>query len=195
VSPARAQRGNALIFVGMVGLVVSLMLGLFLNSSVVVEERAVEAELARSRAYWQQMGNFNYALSRLSYSRLCGSACFGNQTDVQAAAVLQAYFNELNNIKTFSYLDESANYTITTTAAAAADDTPGRHNFSGHLMATSSYTTSALVASSGGKLPLMELRFCNVPGDGDECGNITENNGSNRYAYFSIGRLTNLPLL
>ncbi|RYD89629.1 MAG: hypothetical protein EOP50_17260, partial [Sphingobacteriales bacterium] len=119
-----AQRGSALIFVSIVGLVVSLMLGLFLNSSVLVEERAVDAELARSRAYWQQMGNFNYALSRISYSQLCGTGCTGNQTDVQAAAVLQAYFNELNNIKTYSYLDESPNYTITTTATAAADDRP-----------------------------------------------------------------------
>ena len=195
---ARNQRGSSMIFVSIVGLVISLMLGLFLNSSVLVESRAVEAELARSRAYWQQMGTFNYALSRISYSKLCGSGCTGNQSDVQAAAVLQAYFNELNNIKSYSYLDESPNYTIETSATAAADNTAGRHNFSGHLMATSTYTTSTLVGASAGKLPLLELRFCSVvdpKGKGGKCGKIDENNGSNRYPYFSIGRLTNLPVL
>ena len=76
---AQAQRGNTLVFVGVVGLVVSLMLGLFLNSSVLVEERAVEAELARSRVYWAQMGAYNYALSRISYSQLCdGILCLSS---------------------------------------------------------------------------------------------------------------------
>jgi hypothetical protein len=163
---------------------------------VVAEERAVEAELARSRAYWQQMGNFNYALSRISYSKLCaGAFCFGNHKDTDAAQVLQAYFNELNNIKTFSYPDESANYTITTTVTAAADDTPGRQTYSGYLMAQSDYTTSSLVASSSGKLPNMELRLCTGVDSDKECGNIVDNNGGNWTQYFSINRLTNLPSL
>ncbi|MBV9549430.1 MAG: hypothetical protein JO256_07135 [Alphaproteobacteria bacterium] len=190
---ARSQQGSALVFVGMVGLIVSLMFALFMNSSVLVEQRAVEAELARSRTYWAEMGTFNYALSRISYSKLCGSGCTGNQSDLQAVPTLQAYFNELNNIKTFSYLDEASGYTITATTTGGTDGVPGQHNFSNYLMATSSYTASSLVAASAGTLPLLELRFCEVPSQGAHCGLITNNNGSNRYQYFTIRKLTNLP--
>lgn len=189
-----SQSGSALIFVTIVGLVMSVAFALFMTSTVLVEQRAVEAELARSRAYWAQMGNFHYAMSRISYSRLCNGCLLGNIKDTDLASILQAYFNELSNNQTWSYADESPNYRITTTDTAAADDTPGRQNFSGYLMATSAYTTSALVGSSAGKLPLMELRLCvGLSGTGAKCGNIGNNNGGSATAYFSVNRLTNLP--
>src|SRR5665213_3093664 len=134
-----AQRGSALLFVTIVGLIVSLMFTLFLNSTVLVEQRAVEAELAKARVYWAEMGNFNYALSRISYSRLCDS-CAANNKDTDRAVVLQAYFNELGNNKTWSYADESANYNFQTAVVANADNTAGRQTYSGWLMAASSYT-------------------------------------------------------
>ena len=184
-----AQRGNALIFV------ITIAFALFMSSSVVVEERAVEAELAKSRVYWAEMGDFNYALSRISYSRLCNS-CKPNNKDTDLAVVLQAYFNELNNNQTWSYADESASYNFQTAIAANADNTPGRQTFSGWLMASSSYTPSTLLAASSGKLPLMELRVCvglSGIGPAAKCGNINNNNGGAATAYFSINRLTNLP--
>ena len=190
----RDQDGGALIFVTIVGLVVSLAFGLFMGSTVVGEGRAIEAQLARSRAYWAQMGNYNYVLSRIAVSRLCHGCSAFNNKDTDLAVVLQAYFNELSNYQTWSYLDESANYTITTTTTAAADNTPGRQNFSGWLMATPSYTASSLVAASSGMLPLMELRLCvGLNDDDDECGSIGNNNGGRATSYYSINRLTNLP--
>jgi len=191
----RNQRGGALIVVMMVGMVIAIGFAGFITSSVLVEARAVEGSLARSRAYWAQMGNFNYALSRVSKSKLCNSCLLSfNNKDTDFAPVLQKYFNELNSYKTWSYPDESASYTITVTDTATADDTPGRQNFSGWLMATSTVSSSTLVSGLNGHLPLMELRVCvGLLTSGSQCGNIFINNGGNATAYFSINRLTNLP--
>lgn len=194
MSPRHAdQRGSALIFVTMVGLVISIAFSLFMTSTVLTEQRAVETSLARSRVYWAEMGNFQYAMSRISYSRLC-DGCGGNNKDVDLALVLQAYFNELSNNKTWSYADEAAGYSFVTTDAAIADNRPGRQNFSGYLMATSAFTASTLLAGQANSLPLMELRLCVGRGSaGSNCGNINNNNGGNATKYFSVSRLTNLP--
>jgi len=105
--------------------------------------------------------------------------------------VLQAYFNELSNNRVWSYADESSNYSITTTTTAT---TAGSQTFSGWLLATSAYTSSALVASSSGKLPLLEMGICVGLGNtGSKCGNISNNNGGNATAYFSVNHLANLP--
>ena len=190
-----SQRGAALVFVTLVGLVITLAFTLFMTSTILVESRAVEGELAKSRAYWAEMGNFNYALSRLSKSKMCSSCLVPNKAkDTVLATNLQSYFNELSNYQTWSYPDESPSYTITTTDTAAADDSPGRQNFSGWLMATSSYTSSGLVSGINSHLPLMELRLCvGLNNAGAKCGGIGSNNGGNTTGYFSINRLTNLP--
>ena len=186
-----SQSGSALIFVTIVGLVMSLAFALFMTSTVLTEQRAVEAELAKSRAYWAEMGNFQYAMSRISYSQICNSCKGSNNKDSDLATVLQAYFNELSNNQVWTYTDESSNYSITTTTTAA---TAGGQNFSGWLLATSAYTTSALVASSSGKLPLMEMGICvGLSSSGNKCGNLSNNNGGRATAYFSINHLTNLP--
>jgi hypothetical protein len=190
------QRGSALIVVMMVGLVITIGFAGFITSGVLVEARAVEGSLARSRAYWAEMGNFNYAFSRISKSKFCSSCLLPNTNvkDITLAVNLQAYFNELTNVKTWTYPDESASYTITTTDTAAADNTSGRQNFSGWLMATSSYSSSSLVSGLNSHLPVMELRLCVGLGNtNSHCGNLNNNNGGDTTAYFSVDRLTNLP--
>ena len=186
------QSGSALIFVTIVGLVMSLAFALFMTSTVLTEQRAVEAELARSRAYWAEMGDLHYAMSRISYSRLCNSCKIGNNKDSDLAPVLQAYFNELSNNQVWTYADESSNYSITTTTTAG---TAGGQTFSGWLVATAAYTPSTLVASSSGKLPLLEMGICvGLSSSGSKCGSLGNNNGGNATAYFSVNHLTNLPL-
>ncbi len=190
------QRGGALIVVMMVGMVIAIGFAGFITSTVLVEARAVEGSLARSRAYWAQMGNFNYALSRISKSKLCNSCLIslGGNKDTDFTPVLQAYFNELSNLQTWTYPDESSSYTITTTDTAAVDNTPGRQTFSGWLMATSAYTSSSLVSGLNNHLPIMELRVCvGLGNSGSNCGNLGNNNGGFATSYFSINRLTNLP--
>jgi hypothetical protein len=194
--PLKKQRGNALIVVMMVGTIVAIGFAGIVTSCLLVEQRAVEASLAQSRAYWAQMGNFNYALSRISKSRFCSSCLLPKPStkDTVLATILQAYFNELSNLKTWTYPDEAANYTLTITEAAAPDSTPSRQQFSGWLMATSSYSTSSLVAGLSSHLPAMELRLCvGLDNANSHCGNLNDNNGGDTTAYFSIDRLTNLP--
>jgi hypothetical protein len=117
-----------------------------------------------------------------------------NNKDTDLALVLQKYFNELTSYKVFTYPDESSSYTITITDTATADDMPGRQNFSGWLMATSTVSSSTLVSGLNGHLPLMELRLCvGLLTAGSQCGNLGINNGGGATAYFSINRLTNLP--
>ena len=189
------QRGGALIVVMMVGMVIAIGFAGFITSSVLVEARAVEGSLARSRAYWAEMGNFNYMLSRTSYSRLCNGLCIpSTNKDTDMSPVMQAYFNELSNLKTWTYPDESASYTITITNTAAPDDTPGRQVFSGWLMATTTVASSTLVSGLNNHLPTMELRVCvGRLSAGSHCGTLSNNNGGNATTYFSINRLTNLP--
>jgi hypothetical protein len=190
------QRGGALLAVMVAGTVAAMIFVSFLTSALVTESRAVDGELARSRAYWAQMGNYNYAMSRIAYSRLC-NGCGSNRKDTDFTPILQAYFNELSNNTVWTYPDESANYTITTLAPTAApDNNPLRQNFSGWLMATSSVSSSALVSGMNSHLPIMELRLCvGRPAGGGpaaKCGNIANNNGGNTTSYFSVNRLTNL---
>ncbi len=192
----KSQRGNALIVVMMVGTIIAIGFAGIVTSSILVEQRAVEASLARSRAYWAEMGNFNYALSRISKSKFCSSCLIPNSNvkDTVMAANLQAYFNELGNQKTWTYPDESAGYNITTTDTAAADDTPGRQQYSGWLMATTSYSSSSLVSGLNSHLPIMEMRLCvGLNNTNANCGNLNNNNGGKTTAYFSIDRLTGLP--
>jgi hypothetical protein len=192
----KSQRGNALIVVMMVGTIVAIGFAGIVTSSVLVEQRAVEGSLARSRAYWAEMGNFNYALSRISKSKFCSSCLFPNTNvkDTVLATNLQAYFNELSALQTWTYPDESSRYSITVTDTAAADSTPGRQQFSGWLMATSSYSSSSVVAGLNSHLPVMELRLCVGLGNtNSHCGNLNNNNGGATTAYFSIDRLSNLP--
>jgi len=114
--------------------------------------------------------------------------------DTVLATNLQAYFNELSALQTWTYPDESSRYSITVTDTAAADSTPGRQQFSGWLMATSSYSSSSLVSGLNSHLPVMELRLCVGLGNtNSHCGNLNNNNGGNTTAYFSIDRLSNLP--
>jgi hypothetical protein len=185
-----------MVFVTIVGLVISLAFSLFMTSTVLVEQRAVEAELAKSRAYWAEMGNFNYALSRISKSKFCSSCIIPNTNikDIVLAANLQSYFNELGNLKTWTYPDESSNYSITVTDTAAADDDPSRQTYSGWLTAASAYSSSSLVSNLNNHLPIMELRLCvGLNNAGAKCGNINNNNGGKTTGYYSINRLTNLP--
>ena len=192
----KSQKGNALIVVMMVGTIVAIGFAGIITSSVLVEQRAVEGSLARSRAYWAEMGNFNYALSRISKSKFCSSCLLPNTSvkDTVLATNLQAYFNELSALQTWTYPDESSRYSITVTDTAAADNTPGRQQFSGWLMATSSYSSSSVVAGLNSHLPVMELRLCVGLGNtNSHCGNLNDNNGGATTAYFSIDRLSNLP--
>lgn len=190
------QRGGAMVFVTLVGLVISMAFAMFMSSTVLVEQRAVESSLAKSRAYWAQMGHMRYAMSRISKSKMCNS-CLVTQVnikDTDLAPVLQAYFNELDAIKTWSYPDEAAAYTITITETAAVDEDPTRQTYSGWLKATSSYTASTLVTGLDNHLPLMELRLCVGRGNaGEKCEDIDHNNGGRTTAFFRIARLTNLP--
>lgn len=192
----RNQRGGALIVVMMVGMVIAIGFMGFLTSSVLVEQRAVEGSLAKARAYWAQMGHFNYAISRISLSKFCNT-CLITQTnikDTDLASVLQAYLDELNAMKTWTYPDESSAYYITIAETAAPDESPLRQNFSGWLKATSSYTSSSVVSGLNSHLPLMEMRLCvGLANAGAKCGDIGLNNGGRTTAYFSVNRLTNLP--
>ena len=184
------QRGGALIFVIIVGMVMTTAFALFMSSTILVESRAVEAELAKTRAYWAEMGNINYALSRISYSQLCGTNCGNKLKDSQIAPILQAYFNELSNQTVWTYADKSPNYSITTTDVVS---TAGGQNFSGWLKISSAYTPSVLVSKSSGSLPQMEMLLCvGLANAGSKCGNIGNNNGGNTTAFFSKASLYNV---
>src|SRR5665213_2280913 len=121
----QSQQGSALMFVMIVGMVISIAFTLLMSSTVLTEQRAVEADIARSRIYWAEMGKFNYAMSRISNSSLCDTSCGSNIPDTTLATVLQAYFNETPNLN-WTYPDELPNYNFKIVVSAAPDNSPTR---------------------------------------------------------------------
>jgi hypothetical protein len=196
-----SQQGNILLPVALIGLVITLTLSALMNHALVLEQVAVEDRLAEIRSYWATMGHFRYALSRTRHSGLCANYNFlgictsGNLKDDERVPVLQNYLNEISAYRTWTYPEEAANYSIKIDLTAAVDDSTSRHNYSGHLMITSSYPTSGastLAILSGAPTRFMpyQLRFCaGLSNSGSSCGNISNNNGGNATGYYSVKRL------
>ena len=124
------QRGGALIFVTIVGLVMTLGL------CAVHDQHGAGGSARRGG----RAGQEPRLLGTDGQFQLCPQPHFlqpalqqlhrnGNNKDTDLAPVLQAYFNELSNKKTWTYPDESASYTITTTDTAAADEHGGAAEF------------------------------------------------------------------
>ena len=194
----KGQRGNILVPVMLVGLTCTLMMSALINRSVYLEQAAVENRLAESRAYWATMGHFRYALSRARRFGLCASSggCLPSWSskDVDKIPVLQSYLDEIAAFRTFTYPDENAAYSIKINLTAAVDDDPARHNYSGHLMMTSSYPTagvSTLPVLSGlaQRFTPYRLRFCTgLASAYAPCGGIGNNNGGLMTGYYSVKR-------
>ena len=191
----KRQQGNFLMPVALIGLTVTLSLSALMNHSMVLEEIAVENRLAEMRSYWAVMGHFRYAMSRTHHSYLCPVSCLGNQSDATKVTVLQNYLNEVTALKTYSYPEEAAGYTIKIDLTAAVDDDPARHNFSGHLMISSSYPTSGvstleILSGLPDRFLPYQLRFCaGLALASSTCGAIGNNNGGSATAYYSVKRL------
>jgi hypothetical protein len=196
------QRGNLILPVALIGLVMTLALSAYMNHALFLEQVAVENRLAEIRSYWAAMGHFRYALSRTRYARLCpdeDDCDFDDEYDDAAkAAALQSYLNEISAYRNWTYPDESAAYWINIELTAAPDDNPARDSKSGHLMVTSSYPTgseSALPILSGlpRRFAPFELRFCaGLPQANPVCGPIGNDNGGNLTRYYSVKRLHRL---
>ena len=194
----QGQRGNILVPVMLVGLTCTLLMSALINRSVYLEQAAVENRLAESRAYWATMGHFRYALSRARHAVLCPNSggCSLNQNikDTDKITALQSYLDEITAFRTFTYPDENAAYSIKIALTAAVDDDPTRHQFSGHLMMTSSYPTtgvSTLDVLSGlaQRFTPYRLRFCTgLASPYSACPPIASNNGGNNNGYYSVKR-------
>ena len=194
----QSQSGNILVPVMLVGLTCTLLMSALINRSVYLEQAAVENRLAETRAYWATMGHFRYALSRGRHAGLCPNSggCSLNQNinDIDKITALQSYLDEIAAFQTFTYPDENAAYSIKIGLTAAVDDDPTRHQFSGHLMITSSYPTtgvSTLDVLSGlaQRFPPYRLRFCtSLATPYSVCPPIANNNGGNNTGYYSVKR-------
>ena len=194
----KSQEGNILLPVVLIGLALSLSLGALMNHSLVLEQVAVENRLAETRAYWGVMGHFRYALSRTKHSGLCASyflsvCTSSNMKDDEKVPVLQNYLNEISALRTWTYPEENAGYSIKINLTAMEDDA-SHHNRSGHLVIRSSYPTSGvstldILHNAPNRFMPYELRFCvGLANSGSSCGVITNNNGGNVTGYYSVKR-------
>lgn len=195
------QRGNVLIAVAVIGLAATLSFAALMNHSIVLESRAVEAQLAEIRAYWAIQGHFNYALSRVAKDGLCAnsSQCFPivNVTDTEKAATLQLYLDEIANLRHFTYPEESANYYLDIAVTGAVDPDPTRHNYSGHLKMTGTFpggqSTLPILSGLTQKIGSYELGFCaGMASTAALCGPISQNNDGHPIGTFSVKRLVRL---
>lgn len=206
-NPRRGQEGNTIVAVTAIGTACTLILAAVMNNSVVVEDRAIDAELAEMRAYWGAMGHFRYALSRVRFDYACddGGGCgpTDNGFDTEKAAVVQSYLDEIEDLRVLGgpamldYPEEGQNYFIALDVAAAPDDTPGRHNFSGHLMMTAAPASGQsgvpALADLAPRMSPYEMRFCvGLASPASKCGAIGSDNGGNFTANLSVKRLTRL---
>lgn len=194
----QGQRGSILVPVMLVGLICTLMMSALINRSVYLEQAAVENRLAETRAYWAAMGHFRYALSRARHAGLCadnnGCNPGDKSKDTDKIPVLQSYLDEIAALRTFTYPDENAAYSIKIGLTAAVDDDPTRQQFSGHLMMTSSYPAggvSLLPVLSGlaQRFTPYQLRFCTgLASPYAPCGAISNNNGGLMTGLYSVKR-------
>lgn len=201
VSRRARQKGSVLIAVTVVGLAGALLLAAFMNHSVLVEERAIDARLAETRAYWAIMGHFRYGLSRTARSYMCNKNCSyldgQNFKDSEKVAVLQTYLNEISSYRTISYPEEPSGYFLKIATTASEDDRL-HQNYSGYIMMKGTYPTSgqstfSYLQGATARMGGYELRFCaGVVFSGWSCGNIGNNNGGWPTPYYSISRLTRL---
>jgi hypothetical protein len=202
----QSQRGNVVATVSAIGVAGTLALSAVMNSAVVLEERAIDANLAETRAYWGAMGQFRYALSRAIYSEACHSNnpsdCESSDAgfDSQKATGMQSYLNEISSWRELTYREEPAAYVIRLTAGTAAqDDTAGIHpQFSGYLMMSSgldaTQSTLPVLKDLAPRLPRYEIRFClGLASAAADCGPIGSNNGGAYTPHYKVGRLSRLP--
>jgi hypothetical protein len=198
---SQGQRGYILIAVAAIGTVATMVMSSVFNGGVIQEQRAVENRLAETRAYWAVMGHFRYGLSRIRRQKLCDQ--FGscgvddNVKDTDMGLILTSHLNEISARRVFTYPEENAGYHIDIGMAAIADDTPGRHTYSGHLLMRSSFpnTQSTLPVLSGlaTRFRPYELRFCvGVTNVNNPCGPLTVNNDPQINGLYRIKRLARL---
>ena len=198
------QTGSILLPVTLIGLVSSLLVIALIQNSLYLEQVAVENEVAKSRAYWANVGHFRYALSRARHAGFCdkndGCLPTRNIDDNKKAQVLQGYLDEISTYRTFTYPDENSGYSIKINLTAAVDDGTPRDDKSGYMMITSSYPTvgvSTLPVLSGlaQRFTPWQLRFCtSLTSAYANCGglNVNSNDGTPTGLY-SVRRLYRLP--
>ncbi|MCH8858716.1 MAG: hypothetical protein IID54_03955 [Proteobacteria bacterium] len=196
----RRQQGNMVVAVSVIGLSATFLFATLMNHTMVLEQTAVENELAEVRAYWAVRGHHNYALSRIRHSELCGkdSGCNpGDKFDDNKRAItLQAYLDEIADLRIWTYPDENANYRIGFDMEAEPDDTPGRNNHSGHLIMTSSFndqSTLPILDNIAQRLPPVRMRLCvGMDSMSTPCGPIDSDNGGYLSENFRVKRLVRL---
>jgi hypothetical protein len=197
----RRQAGNILVPVMLIGLTITLVLGALINSSVYLEQVAVEDRLAELRAYWATMGHFRYALSRQRHAGLCikslgCTVLLDTIKDTDKITALQSYLNEISGLRTFTYPEESGSYSIKIDLTAAVDDDPSRNTFSGHLMITNSYPTAGVstlpvLAGVAQRFTPYQIRFCTSLNSAyGACGGVSSNNNNGKpTGLYSVKRL------
>jgi hypothetical protein len=199
---ARArQEGFILIMVAVIGLVGTMVMAGVLGSSVVLERRAIDQELARIRAYWQIQGHFRYGFSRIRQHYMCtdgDGSCNDSDSlqDTQMVTVLQSYLNEINAHRRFTFREEPASYWIDIGTQAFRE--PGAtHNHSQHLGMRSSFpgtqSTHPVLSGIAQRASPLEIRFCvHLDEWSDPCGGLGSNNGGDLTGYYRVKRLFKL---
>ncbi len=195
------QKSNVMIAVAVIGLAATLSFAALMNHAIVLESRAVEAQLGEIRAYWAIQGHFNYALSRVAEDGLCAESdkCLPTRgvKDTDKAATLQLYLNEISNLRHFTYPEESASYFLDIAMTGAVDPDPTRHTYSGHLKMTGTFpggqSTLPILSGLTQEIGSYELGFCaGMASTTGVCGPISQNNDGHPIGTFSVKRLVRL---
>jgi len=194
------QAGNLLVPVMLIGLVSALLMGVFINYSVFLEQAAIENQLAETRAYWAFMGHFRYAISRQRHMGFCpdsaGCAANDNVQDADKVIVLQSYLDEISAYRTFAYPEENSGYSITISLTASADADPQRNAYSGYMQMAGSYPTSGVstlpvLSGLAQRFAPLQLRFCtSLVSAFAACGSVNNNNNNGSpTGYYSVRQL------
>ncbi len=197
----QSERGNVIAAVTVIGAASTLALSALMNNSVGIEARAIEQNLAETRAYWASMGHFRYAMARTRYSAACGQwwGCVESETatDAMKAATLNSYLGEISSLRTFTYPEEDSDYFLRLTFTAAPDEDPSRKDYSGWLKIRSALNGAQgdvpVLNDLGDSIPMYEIRFCLGEDPGDECEKINKDNGGRFKKGVQVNRFSRLP--
>ncbi len=180
----RSQQGYLVMFVGVLGSIATLGTVLLFQGTSLMEQRAIEENLAQSRAYWAAMGAFNYVLSRANQDGAC--ACDFDTTtcpnpsgqcssDLDRVYTFSVFRDELGTPYSLEHEYLDGDYTMNVTLDIQNDE-DGSSSDNGHLkmVATiSSVGTHRFLSSIADRLHVWEMGFC-IDTGGANCPAVTD---------------------
>jgi hypothetical protein len=179
------EQGAVLLIVTFVGFMAILLAAGLVQHFAFREARAIDASLAKVRAYWAMQGHVDFLLSRSRHqeTEVCTGGdrtnngddgdCTSIATDLQLATTMTSYMDEIDNpdgtsTRLWSYAEVSPSYNF-------IRDDPDTTGADARLILTVDFQQASgdlapVLSDLGSDVRDLNVKFCLVDAYGDNCG-------------------------